>query len=152
MSANDFTYEPAGAGIRFLAVTVDAAIVSIASWIVNIPLVILMARMAGDPEQGMAVGLQIMVQVLNLALSGSYFGYFLSRKGATPGKSLFKLKVLHSETGAYVSFWRALGREALGKILCMLTFFIGYLTIIFRADKRGLHDLMFKTRVVRRKG
>jgi uncharacterized RDD family membrane protein YckC len=152
MSTNEFTYEPAGAMVRFAAAIVDGIILSIATWILSIPLVIVVARLSADPEGGIGVGLQLLLQAINMAVSAAYVIYFLSRKGATPGKTLFKLKVLHSETGTYVSPGRALAREWLGKIICILTFNIGFLMIAFRADKRGLHDLLFKTRVVSRKG
>ena len=37
-----------------------------------------------------------------------------------------------------------------GHLVCSLTFGLGYLLVAFTAQKQGLHDLIAKTRVVRR--
>lgn len=151
MSENDLNYEPAGAGIRFCAAVVDGLILGVVNWVITFPIMFIGIMLVDDPEGSASVGLQFLSTILNWIVGGFYVGYFLSKKGATPGKTVFKLKVLHSETGAYLSAGRAIGREFIGKTVCVLTLFIGFLLVIFRADKRGLHDLMFKSRVVRRK-
>lgn len=152
MSSDEFRYTPGGFGVRLVGAMIDGIIISLATTIINLPLVILVARMVSDPNNAMGVSINIGMQILNWIISGWYLAYFLSRKGATPGKSVMKLKVLHAETGAYVSAGRAIAREFLGKSLCVLTLGIGFLMVLFREDRRGLHDLLFKTRVVRKNG
>lgn len=151
MGENDLNYEPAGAGIRFCASVVDALILGVANWVITFPIMFIGIMLADGPEGSASIGLQLVSTILNWIVGGFYVGYFLSKKGATPGKTVFKLKVLHSDTGAYLSPGRAVAREFIGKTVCVLTLFIGFLMIIFRADQRGLHDLLFSSRVVRRK-
>lgn len=64
----------------------------------------------------------------------------------TIGKYLFGLKVC-DEFGARLSFGKSLLR-CLARGVTLLTLFFGYLTILFRQDKRALHDLMSSTYVL----
>jgi uncharacterized RDD family membrane protein YckC len=45
---------------------------------------------------------------------------------------------------------KALYRETIGKFLSVLLLFSGYLMVIFRRDKRALHDIMSKSQVLRK--
>lgn len=149
-SQSQFVYAPAGIGVRFVAIIIDGAMIGLLSSIVYLPLYL--ATFFFDPEQGNL--LQMAVSLLNYPLSWSiaalYVGFFYSRRGATPGKTVMKLKVLHSESGAFPSFWQSVGRELIGKTLNLFSCCLGYLMPLFRADKRALHDLAFSTRVVQR--
>ena len=84
-----------------------------------------------------------------LAAMFVYFGWFYKNKGATPGKLIFQLKVHHVESGRYIGYWHAFGRETLGKFISTMVLLLGYIMAIFHPEKRALHDLIFKTRVVR---
>ena len=68
--------------------------------------------------------------------------------GTTIGKRTLNLYVVRSD-GGRCGFWRALGRF-FGEILSILLVGIGYLVVAFREDKRGLHDLIAGTAVIRR--
>ena len=63
----------------------------------------------------------------------------------TVGKRIFNLYVVRTD-GSKIGFWRALARAA-----AYILFYVGFLLIAFRKDKRGLHDLMCDTIVVRRR-
>lgn len=90
----------------------------------------------------------VLFMLLRFAVTCIYVGWFYSRKGATPGKMVLDLRVVDAETGAYLSFWRAVLREV-SRFLSAAIFFIGYLMVAFRSDKRALHDLIAGSRVTR---
>ena len=91
--------------------------------------------------------LNVASYLLSLAVAFTYYGWFYKHKGATPGKMLLRLRVARADTGTNISYWRAFGREILGKGLGALLLGIGLLMVAFRRDKRGLHDLLFNTQV-----
>jgi uncharacterized RDD family membrane protein YckC len=73
-------------------------------------------------------------------LSYSYYGYFLSKNGITPGLKFIGLK-LQTENGEYLTFWQA--------ILRSLVFFaiqpVNIILILLTKRKQGLHDMLLKT-------
>lgn len=148
---------PAGFWVRFAAIIIDGVILGIALvpiWIV-LGIVFGMAIAAGaDPaaiqdNTAMVVGFYISYYAVYFVCMFLYFGWFYKNKGATPGKLIFKLRVHHAEFGRYIGYWHAFGRETLGKMISFLTLLIGYLMVVFHPEKRALHDLIFRTRVVR---
>ena len=88
------------------------------------------------------------VDLLAFILSVLYYTVGVSVWATTVGKRLLGLYVLRPD-GAKAGFGRALGRY-FASILSGLIFAIGYLMIELRSDKRGLHDLMCDTAVVRK--
>jgi uncharacterized RDD family membrane protein YckC len=146
-----------GFWIRFLAIIIDGIILGVASAIIRIPL-----GLAGlglgvglgrnpDPAQALAVlpaimsliGLSFLIQ---MGLSLAYDVYFLSTRGATPGKMALGLKVTRADGGP-----RSPGLDAgrfFAKILSSLTFFIGFIIAGFDGEKRTLHDHICGTRVI----
>lgn len=79
----------------------------------------------------------------------AYFVLFATATGQTPGKMLFRLKIVN-EDGSKTSFWNMLYREVIGRYLAGLPIFawVGYLMIIPDQEKRGLHDRLCDTRVI----
>jgi uncharacterized RDD family membrane protein YckC len=74
-----------------------------------------------------------------------------ARTGRTPGKALLRLSVVAAGPpvagpgiGLRRAFVRFLCYGLSGGLLC-----IGYLLVLFRKDRRALHDLLAGTRVVR---
>ena len=67
----------------------------------------------------------------------------------TIGKRIFNLCVERTD-GSKIGFLRSVGR-ALAYILSYSFLFVGFLMIAFSKDKRGLHDSMCDTVVVRRR-
>jgi uncharacterized RDD family membrane protein YckC len=57
------------------------------------------------------------------------------------------LKVIRAD-GGRVSYWRAFGRYW-GYCLCWLTWGIGFLVIAWNKQKRGLHDFVCDTMVIK---
>lgn len=68
-------------------------------------------------------------------------------RGATPGKKLMRIKIIDKKTHKDISNKQAITRS-LGYIPSMAIFFIGFLMVAFRKDKRALHDMLAGTLVV----
>ena len=73
-------------------------------------------------------------------------------KGTTPGKKFLKLAIVSEATGPGQGLgWSTALLRLVGHLVCSLTFSLGYLLVAFTEQKQGLHDLIAKTRVVRRR-
>lgn len=77
--------------------------------------------------------------------SPCYFVFLHWARGQTLGKMLFRIRVVMVD-GSPLPFGRSVLRH-LGSWLSAAILGIGYLFVAFRADKRGLHDLIAGTRV-----
>lgn len=77
----------------------------------------------------------------------AYFTIFVGSCGQTPGKMLFRLKVVRID-GQEMTYGRALIRS-LCWMLSLLLFGIGFLTIACTGHKRSLHDMLAGTAVIR---
>jgi uncharacterized RDD family membrane protein YckC len=146
-----------GFWIRFLAVIIDAIIIGVVSAIIRIPL-----GLAGmgvglglgrnpDPNQVLAAVPTIMSLIglsflINMALTLAYDVYFLTTKGATPGKMALGLKVTRADGGP-ISAGLAIGRY-FAKFLSSITLCIGFIIAAFDREKRSLHDHICGTRVI----
>ena len=67
-------------------------------------------------------------------------------RGATPGKKFVHIKVVDAKSFKDITNKQAITRS-LGYIPSMF-FFIGFLMVAFRKDKRALHDLLAGTAVI----
>jgi uncharacterized RDD family membrane protein YckC len=138
---------PGGFWVRVVGVIVDGCISGVVALIPNVALTMLAA--SAGPESSLAVSLQILNMVIGLAIGFFYYGWFYQNKGATPGKMIFGLRVVDTETGGNIGYGKTFLRQYVGAFLCVLTLGIGYLMVAFRSDKRGLHDMVAGTRVIR---
>jgi uncharacterized RDD family membrane protein YckC len=146
-----------GFWIRFLAIIIDGIIIGVVSTIIRLPLGLMIGGVGlglgrnPDPGQVLAAlpaivslaGLSFLIQ---LGLSLAYEVYFLSTKGATPGKMALGLKVTRADGGP-ISAGLAAGRY-FARILSWLTLCIGFIIAGFDREKRSLHDHICGTRVV----
>lgn len=76
-----------------------------------------------------------------------YCVVFWKFRSATPGKLLLDMKIVDATTGANPSSGRLLLRY-LGYIVCVLSFFVGFLWIVFDKRRQGWHDKMANTLVI----
>ena len=83
-----------------------------------------------------------------LIMSVAYYTLSIAIWSTTVGKRLVGIYVFRPD-GSRVGVARAFCRYLAGQ-LSFLLFFIGYLMVAFRRDKRGLHDLICDTVVVYR--
>lgn len=88
----------------------------------------------------------IVFLAIKIPASFLYFVGFNGAWGATPGKLALGLKILTLE-GTPLGYRRAFLRHCAEWVTC-LTFGIGFLMVALSPEKRALHDLMARTRVV----
>ena len=77
-----------------------------------------------------------------------YFWLFTGLKGQTPGKMAVGIKVVDAR-GEKPGLGVAALREILGKLISGLIFCLGYLLIAIDKEKRGFHDDIAGTHVVK---
>jgi uncharacterized RDD family membrane protein YckC len=101
------------------------------------------------PEEilGPMMGMIGMAWLISKAVNSCYEGFFVNKLGATPGKMALGLKVVRPD-GRMVDLGRAFGRY-FAKILSAIILGIGYIMVGFDSEKRGLHDMICDTRVIR---
>ena len=145
-----------GFWLRFVARILDSIIVGIASAIIRIPLALPFLTgglRVGENESGLPVALPAIFAIaglgflIQLALGLGYEMYFLSTRGATPGKMALGLKVVRNDGGP-ISLGLAAGRY-FATFLSSLTLLIGYIIAAFDDQKRSLHDRICGTLVIR---
>ena len=86
--------------------------------------------------------------LFGIVLTWLYFAWWESSdKQATPGKTAIGAKVVDTN-GNRISFGHATGRH-LGKILSGIIFGIGFLIVAFHPEKKGLHDHVANTYVIK---
>jgi uncharacterized RDD family membrane protein YckC len=137
----------AGFWVRFAAYLVDSVILSVIFFPLFFVLGMLIQPSASGPG-GVVTGAYLLFQLVFAAIGLGYILYFWSRSGATPGKKLLRLKIVRTDGVQPIGIGTA-GMRVLGFFVSSLILCIGFLMIGFSSDKRGLHDLIAKTRVIR---
>lgn len=141
---------------RFWAFLLDSIIASIPPAVIClVPLIWQIKKMMNLPEdQTAATPIRIIIVlyllwcVLGLVFTWLYFALLESGKHqATWGKRLLGLKVVGAQ-GQRISFARATGRY-FAKLLSYAIFYIGFIMVPFTNRKRGLHDMIADTYVVK---
>jgi uncharacterized RDD family membrane protein YckC len=143
--------QPAAYGgfwIRLMAYLIDGILLNVAFWIVAV--VVGVKLIPADPatvspDEMLEMG---KFQVAALVLTWLYFALMeSSRRGATVGKMVCGLRVVDQQ-GNRISFGRASGRF-FAKFISAMILLIGYLMVAFTERKRGLHDIIAGTLVVK---
>jgi uncharacterized RDD family membrane protein YckC len=123
--------ERAGFGIRLLAALIDATLMTAVQ--------LLLATVMSE-NGAIALGIAIDAAYTILMPAGRHRGTF--------GKYWLGLEIRALDGEAPIALGTSVLRY-LGEIASSLLLGIGYLMILFRADRRGLHDLIAGTVVVR---
>jgi len=150
--------EFAGFWIRTGAYLIDLIILGVAQGAVQMVFVPRMMRPltemqpTSSPEEalsaiGSMLGLVAVSTLVSVVISSLYEGLFVAHFAATPGKMALGLKVVRPD-GRPVGVGRAFGRY-FAKMLSAIMLWIGFIMVAFDSDKRGLHDMICDTRVVR---
>ena len=92
-------------------------------------------------------GVFLILILVSIVVNTAYNTIAIGKWGRTLGKAALKLKVVKPD-GSRVSYWRALGR-ALAYYLNQVTFSLSFLIIAFTNKKRGLHDYIADTIVIK---
>ena len=132
--------EYAGFWIRAAAHLLDAIILAIFA----LAIALFFKR---SPEEGR--GLSVVAAIFQIALLIIYMpALWSSPMQATAGQRICSLRVIHATDGKGLSFGRGLLR-VLGMILSGLLLGMGYVMVAFTERKRGLHDMIADTCVVK---
>jgi uncharacterized RDD family membrane protein YckC len=130
-----------GFWIRVLAYIIDGILLTIVYGIV--------ARLLGiDIFESDWDHYDPLANVISLVIGWLYFALLeSSERGATVGKMVMGLRVVTSD-GRRLSFMNATGRY-FAKILSAIILFIGFIMVAFTDKKRGLHDIIAGTLVIK---
>ncbi|MCZ7649933.1 MAG: RDD family protein [Thermoanaerobaculia bacterium] len=131
---------PAGFWIRVAASLVDGLLLTLLSGIF-----VALSWVTGSS------GLSVLGSLLSFAASLAIVFVGWGRFGTSPGKRLLGLAIVAEGVapGEGIGAVKALVRW-IGYFLSAFLLGIGFLLVAFRGDKRGLHDLVAGTSVVRR--
>lgn len=139
----------AGFWIRVVAMLIDALLLAVVGFFINMPIRMLLGFHIMNTPGMIFPGLFAafgMIALVNLAISCAYSVYFISQRGATIGMQILGLKVIRAD-GSQLNPTQALGRFG-AYLINSFTFFIGFIIIAFDAEKRALHDYICNTRVI----
>jgi uncharacterized RDD family membrane protein YckC len=136
------TARPAGVRRRGIALVVDLLIV-IFLLAVGTQVALALARLA--PRLDLVA--QAFGRAWQLVVPVAYFVLSHGTEGQTLGKRLVRVRVL-DESGAGIGYVRALGR-CVATAVAVVPLGIGLAAAGLRRDRRGFHDLLAGTRVVR---
>lgn len=143
-----------GFGVRLLAYLIDWLILFVLYVVIALAVMLLM-RFVVPAEDARETGFTV-TKYISVAATLVYFIYFWGRRGATPGKKILRLRVKlrqeltartlvgESGIGDGKAFLRLIGYTINGLLL-----YLPFLMILFTPEKRGLHDYLAGTIVVR---
>lgn len=142
--------EPAGFWIRFLAYLIDSIILSLLMAVIWAPSVFITIRAAtsGEAPGALAAILPFLSFLLGTAAALGYILWFWANRGATPGKKMLGLKIVR-EDGEEPIGWGTAFMRLVGYMVSGFVLYIGFLMIAFNPEKKGLHDMIAKTRVLK---
>ncbi len=136
--------EPAGFWVRVVAALVDSVLCNILVFIMGFGVGLVLGMTQNDMDQTA----QLAVMAMGIIATLFYYIFFTGYCGQTPGKMALRIKVVH-RNGEDVGYGQVFVRETIGKTISSIIFCIGYLMVGFRSDKRGLHDLLAATKVIK---
>jgi len=126
-----------GFWIRVLAYFIDAAILTSVGIAIGIIFIFLEMEMNS-----------LLINIFGLVPGWIYFSVLESSSWqASVGEKALDLKVV-DKNGGRISFGRATGRH-FAKIISTLIIFIGYIMVGWTKSKKGLHDMIAGTLVIR---
>lgn len=138
---------PGGFWIRVPAYLIDALIISlplVLLWMLfGLPVPTTTDELLNPPDAFRRL------QLFNIFLAMAYDTALIALYAATVGKRLFGLSVVRTD-GSRVGWGRAFSRHLLTALTFSFTFGLAFLIVALRPDKRGLHDLICDTIVLRR--
>lgn len=132
--------KPAGFWIRALAFLIDQTLLNA----VEFSLVYAIARALGlEPFAE-----QILDGILSIGFYVYYYLFFQIRHHGTLGKKWLKLELV-STTGAPITRGQA-GLRLFGYLISLAMMGCGFIMVAFHPEKRAFHDLISRTRVIKK--
>jgi uncharacterized RDD family membrane protein YckC len=136
-------------GPRLLAYLIDGLILTVIWLILFIPTFIVFADREARPDTPAIIGF-VLVLVVYLVIVLGYFPFFWARGGQTPGMRPFRLWVVRDQDGTPFG-WGTASLRVLGLYVASSVFYLGFIWIFLDKRRRGWHDLIAGTVVVRRR-
>jgi uncharacterized RDD family membrane protein YckC len=145
-------YAFGGFGARLLAYIIDVLIVGAAITVLLLVVAVPIGLSAAGSRsvtgaQGGFIGLVILII---LVISLGYFPWFWSRSGATPGMSTMGLRVVRDADGGKLTVGQAIIR-LIGYWVSGFVLYLGFIWIFIDSRRRGWHDLIAGTVVVKQR-
>lgn len=151
--------EFAGHGGRLVSYLIDGVIVSILIGVFTVlTFVIVGGSFDFDPVTGYVdpdsvdgatlLGL-VLLWIIGFIVSILYWPFFWARGGQTPGMRPFGLRVVRDRDGGRIGWGTALLR-LLGLYVASAVFYLGFIWIFIDKRRRGWHDLIAGTVVIKR--
>lgn len=147
----------AGFFVRWVAYLVDVALFNMAfSPVWNIPFLSQrIDRLAAAELELMSNDLSLWMDTIPLiavalvlgAIKIALYSYFLYVSGQTPGKRLFRVRVVDYQTLGYLSAVQSVGRY-FAMLISRFCCYFGFLLALTNPERRALHDYIAQTRVV----
>lgn len=134
-----------GLATRVLAFAADAVVINVVGWFVAV--VIGLGLSLLDLPQSVRDVLLVIGSFIGLVWAYSYFVFFWSTTGQTPGNRLLGFRVIDARTGQPPRPGRA-ARRVLMLIVAAIPLCAGFLWILVDDRRRGWHDLLSRTVVV----
>ena len=144
-----------GFWIRLAAFAVDRIIVYLIAAI--IAAAIGLSRTSGEVDPNVQQDVTVSLETLNYSfllmlwgISVVYGVLFTAWRGQTPGKMLMRVQVVDA-SGNIPPLLRVVARELVGKFVSEAIIWLGYIWIGWDENKRGWHDYLGRTYVVRKR-
>jgi uncharacterized RDD family membrane protein YckC len=140
----------AGSGERLVAYIIDGFVLAVVVAVLSMLYVgtLLVGYRTGEGLGAGAISGAVLWFLVAFVVSIGYFPYFWARGGQTPGMRVFGIRVVRDRDGGPVTGWIAILR-LLGYWVSALVFYVGYIWILFDARRRGWHDLIAGTVVIK---
>jgi uncharacterized RDD family membrane protein YckC len=140
----------AGFGPRLIAYILDGIFLNLLCLLpaAGIWLAMFLPTSRGEEPGLVAWAITAVCTLLIFIVAFGYYIYFVGAKGATPGKKLMKLKVALVDGRYPIGYGKAFLRM-IGYAVSGFICYIGFLMILWDKEKRGLHDKIAGTIVIK---
>ena len=138
----------AGFWVRLGAYLIDSIIVTVGLLAVRLVWIGVGALISGTILDGNVLFHYSLKDIVLYIFKVMYFVLLTWCTGTTIGKYLMNLRVVPADRSQKLSFLDVLYRETIGRFLCGISIWIGYIIIGVDKEKRGFHDMLCDTRVV----
>lgn len=138
----------AGFWVRLAAYVIDSVIVAIGLLVVRLAWIGIGALISGTILDENVLFHYSLKDIVLYIFKVMYFALLTWCTGTTIGKRLMNLRVVPADRNEKLSFVDVLYRETVGRFLCVISIWIGYIIVGIDKEKRGFHDMLCDTRVV----
>lgn len=138
----------AGFWVRLAAYVIDSVIVAIGLLFVRLAWIGIGALISGTILDENVLFHYSLKDIVLYIFKIMYFALLTWCTGTTIGKRLMNLRVVPADRNEKLSFVDVLYRETVGRFLCGISIWIGYIIVGIDKEKRGFHDMLCDTRVV----